>query len=43
MKLLENAVFESLTNNMFLQARDMRIDGRLVKYFTLGKFCRVDA
>ena len=31
MKLLENAVFESLTNTLLLQARDMRIDGRLVK------------
>lgn len=32
MKLLENAVFESLTNTLLLQARDMRIDGRIESY-----------
>lgn len=32
MKLLENAVFESLTNTLSLQARDIRIDGRIESY-----------
>ncbi|CAB3997746.1 repressor of RNA polymerase III transcription MAF1 homolog [Paramuricea clavata] len=32
MKLLENAVFESLTNTLLVQARAMRIDGRIESY-----------
>lgn len=32
MKLLENALFESLTNTLSLQAWDIRIDGRIESY-----------